>query len=240
VTAQDVRDLMDRCHDVLTMAEPSPAGQSLDGGSSRDRLPINPRLTDAKADLHACLTSWARMVAEEKPTRIDCDDNPTSIAAWIWGHADWLAAHPAADDLHHEITDCLTHILHSIDRGDDRIFLGIHAGEAIYARPGQKTVVLPDGSVPTVEEMRGWMRRKTLDVQGTAREVAIILQEVHRMTWVKPQRIIACYREDRKAREKGHLGRHEGLDHVAMDGKQPVFVVDEVLTRLAKDTARAA
>lgn len=232
MTAQDIRALCDRVHDTLHMAEPTPAGQSLDGGSSRDRLPINPRLTDATHNLHANLTSWARMVAEEKPTPIDCDNNPYSISAWLYRHADWLTTHPAIDDMHTEISDALTEILHCIDKGDDRIFLGVHAGIQVWASPGQKTVTLPGGEHRTVKEVRGWMQRDTLQVQGTAREVAIILSEVHGIP-IAAKRITAHHREDQRARLEGRMGKHEGLDHVAMDGKQPVFLVDEVLSRIA-------
>lgn len=239
MSANEIRAICDRVHDTLHMAEPSPAGQSLDGGTNRDRLPYNPRLLEATSDLHATLSSWARMIAEEKPSTVDCDDNPTSVAGWIWGHAEWLAQHPAADDFTQEVTDTLTPILHSIDRGDDRIFLGIHAGIEVWAKPGQKTVLLPGGESRTVEEVRGWMKRQTLDHQGTAREVAIILKEVHGLD-ISPKRITAYYREDTKAREQGRIGKHEGLDHAAMDGKRPVFVVDEVLSRISREARRVA
>lgn len=239
MTAQDIRNLCDRIHDVLNMAEPAPAGQSLDGGSSRDRLPINPRLTDAKHHLHATLASWARMIAEEKPATIDCNDDPLSTAGWIWGHAEYLATHPAADDFHDETTAAITKILHCIDRGDDRIFLGVHSGIQVWAKPGQKTVTLPGGENRTVEEVRGWMRHQTLQVQGTAREVAIILREVHGLT-ITPKRIAAYHREDQKARREGRMGKHEGLDHVAMDGRHPVYVVDEVLSRISRAAHRVA
>lgn len=233
MTAQDIRDLMDRVHDVLTMAEPSPAGQSLDGGSSRDRLPINPRLTDAKHNLHATLTSWARMTAEEKPTPIDCDNNPYSISAWLYQHADWLTTHPAADDLTTEINDALTEILHCIDRGDDRIFLGVHAGEEIYATKGQKTVTLPGGEVRTVSEIRDWMKHDIQDEVRPPSEVAAILRTLHGME-VTAERIRKTYENDEKRRRDGKMGRRAGLHFIRYEGRQKVFRVGDVAARLTR------
>lgn len=233
MTAHDIKALMGQCHDVLTMAEPAPAGQSLDGGSSRDRLPINPRLTDAKADLHNTLTSWARMVSEEKPTTIDCHDDPLSISAWLYGHADWLTTHPAVDDLHHEITTRTTEILHCVDRGDDRIFLGVHAGEEIYATKGQKTVTLPSGEVRTVSEIRDWMKH---DIQNEVRppsEVAAILRTLHGID-VTADKIRKTYENDEKRRKDGKMGRRAGLHFIRYEGRQKVFRVGDVAARLTR------
>lgn len=233
-TTTDIRDILDSIATILYDAEPSPTKQSLDGSrGGRDKLPINPRLVDAKHHLKHTLTSWAILVAEETSTTIDCHDTSESIAGWLWQHSAHLANHEAAHDFTTEITDAVDEIRRCIDRGDDRIFLGVHAGEEIYARRGDKTVVFPDGEVRTVEEMLTWLKRKTLDVQGTAREVSIILNVVHGLT-VSPKHISNLYITDQRERAAGRLGRHEGLDKAAQAGKQPVFVVDEVLTRLSK------
>lgn len=233
MSAEEIRALLDRVHDTLHMAEPSPAGQSLDGGTSRDRLPINPRLLEATSDLHATLSSWARMISDEKPATVDCDDNPTSIAGWIWGHAEWLAQHPAADDFTQEVTDTLTEILHSIDRGDDRIFLGIHAGEEIYATRGQKTVALPGGEVRTVSEIRDWMKHDIQDEVRPPSEVAAILRTLHGME-VTAERIRKTYENDEKRRRDGKIGRRAGLHFIRYEGRQKVFRVGDVAARLTR------
>ena len=125
-----------------------------------------------------------------------------------------------------------TEILHCIDRGDDRIFLGVHAGEEMYATKGQKTVALPSGEVRTVSEIRDWMKH---DIQNEVRppsEVAAILRTLHGID-VTADKIRKTYENDEKRRKDGKMGRRAGLHFIRYEGRQKVFRVGDV-ARLAR------
>lgn len=235
----NITKCLDLVHDTLGLVEPVPSRQSLDGHGSHNKLPINPGLVEATGILKDTLVSWALMVSEEQPRKIDCEDNSLSIAGWLWRSADFLEAHPAREDFITEIRDACNAIRRFVDIADDRVFLGVHAGQEVYVRQGQETVVLPDGRVERVETIRNHMKRQVLDVQGTAKEVSIILRTIFNLH-VSPKAITSMWREDVKARERGDLGRLEGLDACAMDGSRPVFVVDEVLLRLKHAKVKVA
>ena len=228
-----VTECLDLIHDTLSLAEPVPSRQSSESTSAGWREPIKSALIEAKTRLHTTLVSWARMVSEEQPRRIDCEDETLSIAGWLWQSANFLESHPAREDFITEIREACHAIRRFVDTIDDRVFLGIHAGQMIYARHGQATVVLPNGRVEKVKTLRDELKAKTLKKQGTAKEVSIILRDCHGLE-VTAKSITSAWREDKRARERGRLGHLEGLDIVAMDGSKPVFVVDEVLTRMAK------
>lgn len=228
-----VTECLDLVYDTLNLAEPVPSRQSTEARSMEWKEPVKHALIEAKTRLHATLVSWAKMVSEEQPRRIDCEDNTLSIAGWLWYSADFLEAHPAREDFITEVREACQAIRRFVDTIDDRVFLGVHAGQMVYAKHGQTTIVLPDGRVERVKTLRDELKAQTLKKQGTAKEVSIILRDCHGLE-VTAKSITSAWREDKRARERGTLGHLEGLDIVAMDGSKPVFVVDEVLTRMAK------
>lgn len=226
-----IRALMDRVHDIDYLIEPAPSAPSMDGGGGPDRLMINPRLLKAKQALKANLVSWARLVVDEAGVDYQGADDVLAVAAWLSRHADFLASHPAVDDFENEIDSCLTAILNCVDRGDKKVFVGTFCGQDIYAHRDDATVTLPNGETRMVSTMRDEMRAQTLWATGTAAEVSRILEVMHAVR-VSAKGIIAMWREDRRARERGHIGRLEGLDSV--DDDPPTFVVNEVLSRVAR------
>lgn len=60
---------------------------------------------DARTMLRAVLTSWCRMVAEERGISLPVTDTPMALGAYIATHARWLAAHPAAGECADEMAD---------------------------------------------------------------------------------------------------------------------------------------
>lgn len=225
---------MDRIHDVDLMAESAPATQNLDsGGRAQDRLIINPRLVEAKTELKAILASWALLVVEEARTEFDSNNDILGIAAWIRQHAEFLAAHPAVHDFQQEVEECLAGIIKCLDKGDKHVLVGKFNGESVYAHRDAATVTLPNGEVHRVETLRNDMKRRALGEEGTAKEVAMILNYLHNVK-VSAKSIIAMWREDKKARESGRLGELEGLDRSDNGEGPPTFVVDEVLSRVAR------
>lgn len=60
---------------------------------------------DARTMLRAVLTSWCRMVSEERGISLPASDAPMALGAYIATHARWLAAHPAAGECADEMAD---------------------------------------------------------------------------------------------------------------------------------------
>lgn len=90
---------------------------------------LNPRAVEARHTIRAVLSSWCRLIAEERgihppkrrvvkllpmdfigpaPLVWTVDDTPAAMGAYLARHADWLAAHPAASEVSEELHDLVT------------------------------------------------------------------------------------------------------------------------------------
>jgi hypothetical protein len=230
--ATTIRQLCDRVHDIDRAVETGPSARQLESGRATTvPLIINTRLMTARDDLKATLVSWALLIVEEGATDYTGEDTLLGVSAWIYQHAEFLADHPAAGDFVSEVTECLAAVVKCVEHRDRRMIVGTFNGENIYAGVDDATVTLPNGEVHRVETLRNQLKRHALRAQGTAAEVSQILEHLHGVS-VSAKSIVAMWREDRRARERGRLGRLEGLDIVTDD--PPIFVVDEVLARIGR------
>lgn len=226
------RKALREAHAAITLATPQPARITNGPRTTERRLPINTGQLKAATHLHRTLESWAALIRDEKPATYTGGTSTIEVIAWMTQHAEWLDTHEAANDCYEEITTAAAELVRTIDTADDRVFVGTYAGQPIYARPDQKTVRLPDGTEQRVDTLRNHLRRQTLEATGTAHEVATILNTVFGMN-TTARRITSCYTKDKQHREQGRLQPLEGLDAIGMDGNRPIFLVDEVITRLA-------
>lgn len=230
----DIHAILDGVITALYDAEPSPTRQAPGGsGGDRDRLPINPRLTDARHHLKHILVSWALLVEEESGRDFDAADTPESVAGWLWQSAHFLATHPAVDDFTTEIRDATSAITRCVDIADDRVFVGMHAGMAVYARAGDKTITLPDGTTRTVKEMRDHLRHDLVDEVLPAAQCAGAVNVIHG-TSITAKQIRKAYENDESRRRTGAIGPHAGLRFVRYVGREKAFRVGDVATRLIK------
>lgn len=166
MTPDDIQELMDYVHDRLYLAEPGAPAHG--GGSSGDQMPFNEKLADTMRELHATLASWALMVAEEQPRTIDCEDESMSIIGWLAQSRLWLCGHPAVDDFVSEVRLKTTQVRRCVDRGDDRMYLGVHAGHPVYVSKDNSgeypaTVVLPDGRAGAGHALYGFEYHTRVD-----------------------------------------------------------------------------
>lgn len=224
-----IRKVCDQVHDALALAEVPPRTTGAGTGKAGSRPPMPAHILDAKRDLKNQLTSWALLISDEAECVIDCDDDSLSIAAWIYQKADWLAAHELAPDFVDEISTTLRRITDAYIRRDERIFCGIHAGQRIWAKPGQSTVTLPDGTVEQVKTLRAEMAARYLDHRGRAGDVAAIIRIFFGID-ITGQWITATAANDRKR------GRADPLTPTT-DG---TYVVRDVLDRLSRRRGQRA
>lgn len=221
----------DHIHDTIALSEPHlPARTPEPRRTNTWQEPMPEHLIKARHHLKAILTSWALLIHEEKPVPLATDGTLWSLTTYIAEHSQWLDQHPAQPDFHTETTEACNTIRKIIDRADNRIYLGRHSGHDIYARPHQTTITLPNGEIRTVKELRAWRVHKALEYEGNAKEVAkaLTLADIH----VTPKQITGWWKHDRKARQQGHLPETGGLTETAMEGKQPIFKVRQVLERI--------
>lgn len=119
-----------RLYDDLAQAliTSSQSGERTSGTPDRGAS-LNPRAVEARTTIRAVLTSWCRLIAEERgiglpsrraveelplgfigPPRIVLvpHDHPAAMGAYLARHADWLAAHPAAGEASEELRELVT------------------------------------------------------------------------------------------------------------------------------------
>lgn len=112
-------------------------------------LPWDERASRAHARLHAVLAGWTRVLVEDHPHLPPPPPQAAApaLAAWLAARARQLRAHPAADDVHHEITTAVDHAWAAVDRPPDRRYLGPcptpGCGADLYALPTTATATCP-------------------------------------------------------------------------------------------------
>jgi hypothetical protein len=92
----------DELGQVLAVA--GQAGQRVSGSASRP-LPINTAVADHRHHIRAVLTSWARLVFEERGITPPADEVP-AIAAFLVTHVDWCCGHDWVAELLSEVRRC--------------------------------------------------------------------------------------------------------------------------------------
>lgn len=95
-------------HDLSVAHLRSSGGGQRVSGTAEDRLPIVPAVTEARERLAGVLRSWARLVVDERGLHGPREDRLPAVCAWLVGHVDWLAAHPAVDQMIVEVRAAIT------------------------------------------------------------------------------------------------------------------------------------
>lgn len=88
------------------------------------------------------ISTWARDLAESNPHLVLDADGITEAAEWMSRYPSLIAMHPAAGELHDEITHLVAEIRRMIDRAPDRIYLGVcgHILDPQSAEHGTETI----------------------------------------------------------------------------------------------------
>lgn len=123
------------------------------GGASREQpLVFSAEASDLRWALVNTVTTWARVVAEEKPADLpgrlrrrgesrgpfceDCEHEtcgqmrywetaePGLVATWLTCYVEWLRHHPAANEAVEEITSVIRRCLRAIDVAPARLYAG--------------------------------------------------------------------------------------------------------------------
>ncbi|WP_143267140.1 hypothetical protein [Amycolatopsis thailandensis] len=148
------------------------------GGHAAERpMPFHEAASEVGWVLANTISTWAREVHECNPHLLPPAGSTAGAVAWMVGLPGLLALHPAADELHDEITHVVARVRRVVDRPPDRIYAGpcdaqVEDGRCpdhLYARPGQRRVQCGScGTEHDVDERRNWMISYAADLRVTA------------------------------------------------------------------------
>lgn len=152
-------------------------------------LPYDPSAATVADAITGALGTWARDVADR--TGKPCSASTAAEAAeWLRTELHAIRLHPAAAELHNEITGLAGRGYRIIDRPQGRVYVGPcgartpdgYCSEDLYARadpngrarldPRQGTVRCRCGAEWDAEKRRDWLLSELRDTLATAREIA--------------------------------------------------------------------
>src|SRR6266568_5100821 len=124
-------------------------------------LPFNPVAAELGFVLRNTLSTWCRLISEERGRVLPDTDTPAAVAGWLLHHTTWLRHHRAGHEAVEEITSAVNAIRKAVDRPPERIYAGPckDCGGDMYAKPDAASVdCRPCGLSYDVAEMLEWMR----------------------------------------------------------------------------------
>jgi hypothetical protein len=196
-----------------------------EGRGGDKALPFNPTASELGWVLRNTLSTWCRLIAEERGRVLPTTDTPAAVAGWLLHHTGWLRHHRAGAEAVEEITSAVNQIRQAVDRPAERIYAGPCAdcGGDMYGKPEAASVQCrPCGLEYDVAEMRDWMRAQVYGRLVTAREGVVLLS---RFGLPVAQKTIDKWHERKRVTDHGH----------DPDGKR-LYLFDDLVTLAAADT----
>jgi hypothetical protein len=147
-------------------------------GGSEKALPFNPTASELGYVLRNTLSTWCRLISEERGRVLPDTDTPSAVAGWMLVHVTWLRHHKAGHEAVEEIISVVREIRKIVDRPAPKVYAGPCAdcGKDMYAKPDAATVECrPCGVEYSVPDMLAWMRGELTGKLVTAREATILL-----------------------------------------------------------------
>ena len=198
-----------------------------EGRGGDKALPFNPTASEIGWVLRNTLSTWCRLIAEERGRVLPASDTPAAVAGWLLHHTTWLRHHRAGHEAVEEITSVVGKIRQAVDRPAERIYAGPckDCNGDMYAKPDAATVACrPCGLEYDVAEMVAWMHSELRGKLVTAREATVLLG---RMGLPVQQKTID------KWRERDRLTEHSQ----DRDGKR-LYLFDDLVTLAAASEPR--
>jgi hypothetical protein len=171
----DVGALWEELDTVLTKQARYAAAEFRRGEQA---LPFNPIASELGWVLRNTLSTWCRLISEERGRVLPDTDTPAAVAGWLLAHVVWLRHHRAGHEAVEEITSAVRAIRRAVDRPPERIYAGPckDCGGDMYAKPDAVSVdCRPCGLSYDVAEMLEWMRGQVYGRLVTAKEGVVLL-----------------------------------------------------------------
>lgn len=113
------------CQDLDDVVTRQTATGSVVGGVNRDHpLPFHVEASELADVARNTVTTWARDFAESNPHLSPQWTSVASAAEWMATFPTLLSIHPAAKEMHDEVTHLERSIRRMVDRAPDKIYLG--------------------------------------------------------------------------------------------------------------------
>jgi hypothetical protein len=191
-------------------------GRAGDGGVRSGGDPgidLNPAMLEAREAIGTTLVALVRLVVEERGVATP-GASPPAMATFLARHAQWLAAHRAADeharDLRDIATDARTFRL-AFPSGSDRLYIGrcpLRAasgdgvcGARLYQRADEPLLTCPGCEVFAVVQ---WWQRQLVGQAGDGIADAYIVAAMLSVQWSRP--VLPSLL--RVWAHRGHVARH--------------------------------
>lgn len=140
---------------------------------------------DQLHDIYGCSGSWAEVIDP-----LILEDTPRELAQWLMRHPTWIRNHPAADELHADLTRAIGSCWRRIDRppetecsgpcGADLDDTGVPCPAFLYGLKGARSVECQTcGAEHDVDVRKKWMTQCVDDEPVTA---SVALDWVHILT----------------------------------------------------------
>lgn len=128
--------------------------------------------------LRNTLSTWCRLIAEERGKKLPDSDTPASVATWLLHHVEWLRHHRAGHEAVEEVTSVVKQIRKAVDRPAARIYVGPcrECNADMYGRPDSTSVKCRNcGEEADVGERWAWMQQQVYGRLVTAKEGVVLL-----------------------------------------------------------------
>ena len=152
-------------------------GDDPDGGITAKPLPYDPRATEARWVLTNTVTTWARMVGEEKNATLPTIGGVGILAAWLASYSDVLRQLDQGEAVG-DLLAAVRSVRRLVDIRPERVYAGPcdgngeACGQDLYSRPGAPRITCPAcGARYDAAERRTYLLEAARDHLGTVREV---------------------------------------------------------------------
>lgn len=170
-----VGDLTTHLDHAIARQTSTQSGVGVASRSAERPLPVNLGAADVARDLHNVLGTWAADIAERTGRPLVDSSSTPAIARWLLGSTATMRTHPAAAELHDEITDALARGWRVVDRPAPRHFAGPcdHCDADLYARPNAAELRCTEcGTTYNATDRRAWLLDQARDQLATPSTIA--------------------------------------------------------------------
>jgi hypothetical protein len=170
----DVGALWEQLDIVLTRQARYSDAQGRGGDKA---LPFNPEASEIGWVLRNTLTTWCRLIAEERGWNLP-QDEPAKIAGWILHHMTWLRGQEAGHLAIEEITAAVNAVRRAVDRPAERLYAGPckECKADLYGKLGSTSLKCKACSFEnSVEERLEWMWSQVTGSYVTAWKASVLL-----------------------------------------------------------------
>lgn len=240
----DVAALADELEVTITRQAKTGHGIGVTSRSAEKPLLFHAAASQIKDDLRSVLVGWVRDLWETNGHgRLECDDGTVGLSRWLLRHPTWIRLHPAADELHDEITDAVRRCWQIIDRAPDMMLLGqcgaecngIRCDDYVYGHKGKRVARCRTcGTSWDVEERQQWMREEVQDRLANSTQLSTLL------AGMGIEVASSTIRNYARPRKSGDQFKPPLIEARGMDGRRPLYRVGDVLDLLAPSVVVAA